>query len=177
VNVDVREYVRESNAIEGVESDQAVEESLDAWEYLGTIDHLTHDAIRETHRLILRTRQPDVAGEYRDGQNHVGGRAPPPAPVVRPLLGWLLQQHPRDGVEAIRWHVEFERIHPFWDGNGRVGRLLYLWHCRQLDLDPVLWRAADREGYYSLFDRVTDRESTLGVEYQPVDEQSGGPTD
>ena len=69
------------------------------------------------------------------------------------LLAWT----PSDPVKAIEWHVAFERIHPFADGNGWICRLIYLWHCRErLAVEPVVWRAADREGYYALFSTRID---------------------
>ncbi len=52
----------------------------------------------------------------------------------------------------MKWHVSFETIHPFPDGNGRIGRMLYLWQCRQIDVEPELWTAEERQQYYSLFD-------------------------
>lgn len=149
--VDVEEFLRESNAIEGVHDEDALKDSLEAWQYLRGQDEVTHDIVREVHGLVLQNRQPDIAGEYRDVRVWVGGRACPPAAEIRDLLDDLLGWIPENAVDAIEWHIEFERIHPFRDGNGRVGRLLYLWHCRQLGLEPVMWRAEDRQGYYSLF--------------------------
>jgi len=82
----------------------------------------------------------------------VGGDVPPPPSEVEGLLTDLVDRTPTTGVEAIGWHVDFEKIHPFRDGNGRVGRLLYLWHCRHhLEIEPVMWRADDVAGYYALF--------------------------
>jgi Fic family protein len=69
----------------------------------------------------------------------------------------LLEWPPANPIEAVEWHIAFERIHPFPDGNGWIGRLVYLWHCReQLDTEPILWRADNREGYYALFDSAVD---------------------
>jgi len=69
----------------------------------------------------------------------------------------LLEWQPSDSASSLKWYVAFERIHPFADGNGRIGRLIYLWHYQeQLDVEPILWRAEDCEGYYALFDSDID---------------------
>lgn len=150
--VDLDEYVRESNAIEDVHDEQAIAESLKAWEYLAAQETLTHDVVKRTHEVLLRHRRPEIAGEYRDAQVYVGDQVPPgPARVPYEMEELLQRAPPTGGVEAIEWHVEFERIHPFQDGNGRVGRLIYVWHCERLGLEPIVWRAEDVEGYYSLF--------------------------
>jgi len=150
--VETEAYIRESNAIENVHDETAVEESVEAWEYLREQSELTHDVVKEAHRLILRNRQPEIAGEYRDVHVRIGGEVPPHPSAVPDLMEDLLERVPGSGVEAIQWHVDFEGIHPFQDGNGRIGRLLYLWHCREvLDVEPVVWRADDVEGYYALF--------------------------
>lgn len=149
--IDIKEYLRESNAIENVYSDQALRDSVEAWRYLWEQERLTHEIVRGVHARVLQHRQPDIAGKYRDGQVYVGDHVPPPPDVVESEMVELLEWVPENAVEAIEWHVAFETIHPFADGNGRVGRLLYLWHCRQLGLEPVMWRAEDKQGYYSLF--------------------------
>jgi Fic family protein len=151
--VDVREFLAESNAIEDVHGDDALSDSLDAWEYIEAEPELSHDVVQTAHEHILKRRQPEIAGRYRDVQVEVGGRLPPAPEFVRRAMDELLAWRPADPVEAVEWHVAFERVHPFADGNGRIGRLVYLWHCRNgLDAEPVVWRADDREGYYSLFD-------------------------
>jgi fido (protein-threonine AMPylation protein) len=63
----------------------------------------------------------------------------------------LLSWEPQNPIEAIEWHIAFEHIHPFADGNGRIGRLVYLRHSQLLDFEPVMWRAEDRASYYDLF--------------------------
>jgi len=107
----------------------------------------------------MESRQPHLAGEYRDVQVWVAGSdaTPPPPVAIKAEMEQLLSWTPADPLEAIEWHIAFEHIHPFEDGNGRIGRLLYLWHCLEdLAVDPVIWRADDRAGYYDLFQSSID---------------------
>lgn len=149
--VDLDEYFRESNAIEDVHDESAVDATIEAWERVKDEDVLTHETVQTAHRSLLRDRQPDIAGKYRTKQVYVGDSVPPPPVAVKYEMERLLSWTPNDPIEAIQWHIAFEHIHPFLDGNGRVGRLLYLWHCQDLGIEPIVWRAADREGYYALF--------------------------
>lgn len=156
--VDVREYLKESNAIEGVHDDAALADALDAWQYLSSEDALSRDVIQRGHELLLENRQPDIAGEYRSVRVQVGNDVPPHPEVVDELVSTLLDQPVETGVDAVQWHVWFEKIHPFADGNGRIGRLLYLWHCLEtLDVEPIVWRSGrDVSGYYALFQSEPD---------------------
>ena len=109
----------------------------------------------ETHRRLLQgvrdfSKRP---GEIRTSQNWVGGTrpgnavfVPPPPHEVRGLLAGLERfiHDPSDLPPLVRTglaHVQFETIHPYLDGNGRVGRLLVsllLEHCRVLR-EPLLY--------------------------------------
>jgi Fic family protein len=94
--------------------------------------------IRAIHRTLLRHTFDDrIAGVIREGQNWIGGSdyhpldaayVPPPHQYVEPLLEDLCAFVQRDDIapvaQAAIAHAQFETIHPFGDGNGRVGRAL-----------------------------------------------------
>jgi Fic family protein len=131
--------------------------------------------IREIHTILLRggrgaNRTP---GEFRRSQNWVGGTRPGNAAFVPPpperLMECLdsLERFFHDEkhklpilVEAGLIHVQFETIHPFLDGNGRLGRLLItLLLCSKGALrEPLLYLSlyfkTNRERYYDLLQRV-----------------------
>lgn len=97
---------------------------------------LTLDAIAEIHReLAIVPPLEGIAGEIREEASWIGGSAPPNAEYVGPphehvctLLEDLCELMNRDDIspmpQAAIAHAQFELIHPFGDGNGRVGRCL-----------------------------------------------------
>ena len=109
------------------------------------------DAARATRRLTVKelhawqrrllhhgTLPDDLVGRFRDRQGWIGGRGPqdasyvpPPADLVPALVQDLVAFVNRDDIDAVTHaaiaHAQFETIHPYGDGNGRVGRLLVLW--------------------------------------------------
>ncbi len=104
----------------------------------GTSKRFTVETIRDIHRrLFERTADAERAGRIRTSQNWIGGRGdnpykadfvPVPEDDVVPLLEDLARFVQRDDlpalVQAAVTHAQFETIHPFEDGNGRVGRCL-----------------------------------------------------
>ena len=131
--------------------------------------------IREIHKVLLSggrgsEREP---GEFRRSQNWIGGTRPgnalfvPPPPIeVMPCLGDLenfLHDRPERTpvlIKAALSHVQFERIHPFLDGNGRLGRLLItILLCAEGALsEPLLYLSlyfkTHRQVYYDLLQQV-----------------------
>ena len=99
---------------------------------------LTTSDIEDIHRTLLRfAEDADIAGVVRESQNWVGGNdynpigaayVPPPPEYVRPLLDDVCAFATRTDlapiVQAGVVHAQFKTIHPFADGNGRVGRAL-----------------------------------------------------
>jgi Fic family protein len=152
--------------------------------------------IREIHQILLSTgrgseRDP---GQFRRSQNWIGGTRPgnaqfvppPPEHVVESMgrLELFLHDVPERTptlVKAALAHVQFETIHPFLDGNGRVGRLLItLLLCSEKVLrEPMLYVSlffkTHRQRYYDLLNQVRltgDWESWLDFFAQAVTETS-----
>lgn len=74
--------------------------------------------------------------------NEVGGTDTTSPKDVHAELAALLSDYnalsPATFIDIFHFHVSFERIHPFQDGNGRVGRLLMFWQCLKNDLSPLI---------------------------------------
>jgi Fic family protein len=89
------------------------------------------DDLLRWHRALFGETKPDLAGQLRTVQVWIGGskHVPPPPLEVRPMLIELLRRTSRDRPAvhpvqlAAEFHLRFESIHPFADGNGRIGRL------------------------------------------------------
>jgi Fic family protein len=131
--------------------------------------------IREIHEVLLSKgrgsdKQP---GEFRRSQNWIGGTrpgnavfVPPPPELVPECMGQLelvLHEERPDLPLLVRAglvHVQFETIHPFLDGNGRLGRLLvtFLLCAAGALHEPILYLSlffkTNRQAYYELLDRV-----------------------
>ena len=88
--------------------------------------------IRELHHLVVQDSQRDIAGKYRDGDVRISGADhKPPSHVdvpikMRELMEWLTDNMKKYHVIelAALLHHKMVNIHPFWDGNGRVSRLV-----------------------------------------------------
>lgn len=117
----------------------------------------TEYIIKQIHTLVLMDR-PDDRGVYRKipvrimGAFHV-----PPEPVVVPeLMENLIKEFSNKKMHPIEnaalFHLKFEGIHPFVDGNGRTGRLLLNLFLMQNNYPPVNVKFTDRKRYYEAFD-------------------------
>ena len=169
-----------------VEPEQAVEEDLrEVRNYITALEYgierlselpLSLRLVREIHGKLLEGVRGNVAtpGEFRRSQNWIGAPGstlataayvPPPVEHLMDCLSdWERFAHERDTlpelIQCALLHEQFEAIHPFLDGNGRVGRLLitlFLIERGRLD-QPLLYLSeyieAHRQGYYDSLQRV-----------------------
>ena len=151
---DIIEFLKHSNYIERERSKEAYEDALKAWEYIMTLDVLSYDNVMEIHRILMQRLNPRIAGQKRDVSVRVGYKiCPNPGSVRRMLFTWLYEIANADTEEKIKQsHIEFENIHPFEDGNGRVGRIIYNWQRLKVGLSLHIIHEGDEQWeYYQWF--------------------------
>ncbi|TVR60895.1 MAG: Fic family protein [Spirochaetaceae bacterium] len=193
----------ELDEVPGVPFDDVVEVS----NYVAALEHglrrlregfpLSNRLLREIHgKLLARGRGDDKQpGEFRRSQNWIGGTrpgnamyVPPPPHEVEPCMAALERfLHTPDApgalLKAAFAHVQFETIHPFLDGNGRVGRLLIalILHNDGVLRQPLLYLSLylkqHRAEYYRLLDAVRrsgDWEAWLDFVLEGIEQTATG---
>ena len=149
------EFIIESNAIEGEYSRKAFVDSLAAWEFAIERKHADiGQLIRELHFIIMRNINHDVAGRIRTSGVRVGTYVAPPASALPELLNkWIVDYWDvYTEKEITQAHIDFEKVHPFVDGNGRVGRMLMNWQRVNNGLPLlVIHTGREQQEYYNWF--------------------------
>ena len=110
-------------------------------------DILDEDFIKNTHK-ILKTNTSDSrnswfnVGEYKSRKNMVGDLITTPPEKVKSTIEKLLNEYNKKQTvsfdDILDFHVKFERIHPFQDGNGRVGRIIMFKECLKYNIVPFI---------------------------------------
>ncbi len=108
------------------------------------------------HRDLFNETKQDIAGKYRDYLVRVGSHLAPDWQDVEDLmknfLKYLDNKDSLNPVEfAARAHYRFEKIHPFGDGNGRIGRLLMNYILWKSGYPMIIIEYKNRKSYYSAF--------------------------
>lgn len=157
-----QKFFKQSNLIEDVQTEIAVDKNIEAYKQLRDAENVNLENIRETHRIIMEDRQPEIAGKLKEKENFIPVSARRAKVFTKPdqvreKITELLQHDPETHLEALKWHINFENIHPFLDGNGRVGRVIYYHQVKNLiGGNPMIFREEDKQGYYSLLNHETN---------------------
>ena len=133
-----------------------------------------HPEVLKLHRILAgEVMDQGKAGEYRSIRVKVADYIAPRVEEVRPmmsdLLDWWNKQAPKISpiLSSAIVHYQFERIHPFADGNGRTGRMLSLWELYRrgfdnhhiFSIDEFYWE--DRPRYYAALEKVQEEKGAL----------------
>lgn len=160
------EFLRESNNIEEEWDDKSLEDAIIAWLWLKPKKKLTRALILEVHQILMDTRttiKDEFKGRFRNDVVYIGGKPAKPHYAIENLLDqWIKNANqgadryesiPEEKVHAAREaHIQYEAIHPFFDGNGRTGRIFYNWQRIKCGLPIHIIEAKTKhEKYYTWF--------------------------
>ncbi|MBR5336986.1 MAG: Fic family protein [Lachnospiraceae bacterium] len=150
--LDAGDGIPVDDVLETVHHFRAVDYVIDIAE-----DELTEDIIKQLHYILKHDTKDSTlgwfaVGDYKKRANVVGGRETSKPSEVRQHMKTLLEEYnARVKVtveDIISLHAEFEYIHPFQDGNGRVGRLIALKECLRHNIIPFIIEDAKKNYYY-----------------------------
>ncbi len=156
----VANFLLESNAIEGVTDSQSLQQALKAWQYITKWKELTGANILRTHAILMKGKlDRQETGAWRRCQVWIGGREGKPWYAVPDLMSqWIKQANHSVQIgkeyseeDLQRDHVDFEKIHPFVDGNGRMGRILMNWQRVKIGKPVLVIKEELKHEYYKWF--------------------------
>ena len=137
---------------------------------LKTIE-INKESILFLHNLLMATIDESITGRYRKKGEfvRVGTHiAPAPEHVAR-MIEQILMEY-IGGLDTFmvdkvaKFHLDFETIHPFCDGNGRIGRVLINLQLMQIGFPPIIIRDKEKSDYYATFKAYRNNEKTDGME-------------
>ena len=132
---------------------------------------LTRETVLFLHGLLIGGIDDSIAGRFRKQGEFVRvGRHVAPAPehvlrLIEVLLHEYVSDHTSDLLKKIaHFHLQFETIHPFCDGNGRIGRVLINLQLQAYGYPPLIIRNTEKHQYYKTFSKFRDAASTKELE-------------
>lgn len=150
--IDMGDGIPVDDILETVHHFRAIDYVIDIAE-----DELTEDIIKHLHYILKHDTKDSnlewfAVGDYKKRANVVGGRkTSKPSEVHKHMQTLINEYNAKENVtieDIIAFHAEFEYIHPFQDGNGRVGRLIALKECLHHNVIPFIIEDAKKSFYY-----------------------------
>ena len=157
-------YIFETNTLGITTENTRIDDILETVNHFRCIDYIidhatekiTESHIKQLHALVKSNTSDSqkswfAVGEYKRLPNEIGGEETTQPQDVHKKMKELLGLYSNKSLEfddILDFHVKIERIHPFQDGNGRIGRLLLFWQCLQHGIVPFVITEELRFFYY-----------------------------
>jgi Fic family protein len=123
------------------------------------------------HQMLIGGIKDEIAGRFRKTGEYVrvGTHVAPAPEHVERMIDALLSEYTGNisgfFVDKIaKFHLEFETIHPFCDGNGRIGRVLINYQFQRLGFPGIIIRDKEKKEYYSTFAEYRDKKTAKKME-------------
>lgn len=134
-------------------------------------DPLSEQLILSLHNILLSGIDDFIAGRFRQSGEYVrvGTHIAPPPKYVVPMIAEILFAYADDldGYcldQIAKFHLDFETIHPFCDGNGRTGRVIINFQLLQSGFPRVIIRNEQKQNYYAAFGDYREKDATETME-------------
>lgn len=150
--IDAGDGIPIDDILETVHHFRAIDYVIDCAE-----EELTEDIIKKLHYILKHDTKDSslpwfAVGDYKKRANVVGGReTSKPSEVHEHVKALIEEYNAKEEIsikEIVSFHAEFEFIHPFQDGNGRVGRLIALKECLRFNIIPFIIEDRKKHYYY-----------------------------
>ncbi len=132
---------------------------------------LTRETIFFLHQMLISNIKEQIAGRFREKDEYVRvGNYIAPSPehiekIMEEILNTHINDHKSYFLEKIaKFHLDFENIHPFVDGNGRIGRVLINFQLQKLGYPSIVLRDKEKHIYYKSFGTYRDHKNTKPME-------------
>ena len=129
----------------------------------GAALEISSEAILLLHRMLLTTIDDRIAGRFRARGEYVrvGTHVAPAPEQVEDMISDILTEYTSDHeiyfADAIaKFHLDFETVHPFCDGNGRIGRVLMNVQLLRFGFPVIIIRDKEKKTYYASFTEYRD---------------------
>jgi Fic family protein len=123
------------------------------------------------HQMLIGGINDEFAGRFRKSGEYVrvGTHVAPAPEKVEPLIESILEEYANNlekyfGDKISKFHLDFETVHPFCDGNGRIGRVLINYQLLRLGLPVIIIRDKEKARYYKSFGDYRYQKNTKTME-------------